>query len=398
VVFLLSRAVALRLKPQNQILLGEPLAIQRGAEDELRYVGSDARGLRYDVYLAGDDEVLVEALAPADRQRYLATPASLPPRIAELAHRWTDDLQSPEAKARRLEEHLRHEFIYDLRSPSQGKPQPVDHFLFESKRGHCEFFSTAMALMLREIGIPSRNVTGFVGGTWNRFGRYYAVREGDAHSWVEAYIESPLHPGWRTFDPTPPGGAQPLEPPTGAYYYLRDFVEALSQRWNTYVVGYDLRKQVRIFDEVSQRYERLRYAGSARAPFAAVGLVAGAGVAYALYRRYRRRGRKAPEGQGGTKARHARTEVAAALYRTLETALQAHGLRRAPSVTPLRHAEELRARRHPLGEEVVALTQVYLGARFGGVALTEGMRREFERRVREIRGFRQEAPPAGGVK
>ena len=48
-----------------------------------------------------------------------------------------------------------------------------------------------MALMLRTVGIPSRNVTGFVGGTWNRFGRYYAVREGDAHSWVEAYIDDP---------------------------------------------------------------------------------------------------------------------------------------------------------------------------------------------------------------
>ena len=63
-----------------------------------------------------------------------------------------------------------------------GKPQPLDHFLFESKRGHCEFFSTAMAMMLRELGIPSRNVTGFVGGTYNRVSRSYTVRQGDAHS------------------------------------------------------------------------------------------------------------------------------------------------------------------------------------------------------------------------
>ena len=61
-----------------------------------------------------------------------------------------------------------------------------------------------MAVMLRTVGIPSRNVTGFVGGTWNRFGRYYAVREGDAHSWVEAYIDDPGRPTWQTFDPTPP--------------------------------------------------------------------------------------------------------------------------------------------------------------------------------------------------
>ena len=97
--------------------------------------------------------------------------------------------------------------IYDFSFPkSGGKPNPVEHFLFDSKRGHCEFFSTTMALMLREIGIPSRNVTGFVGGTYNRFGRYYAVREGDAHSWVEAYLDDPIR-GWVTFDPTPTAGA-----------------------------------------------------------------------------------------------------------------------------------------------------------------------------------------------
>ena len=200
VLFLPPRAVALRVKPQNQILLGEPLVIQHGSEDELRYAGSDARGLRYEVYIAGDDEALVEPLTALDRSRYLLLPGNLPPRVVELAHRWTDELATPDAKAHRIEERLRRDFIYDLRSPSQGKPQPVDHFLFESKRGHCEFFSTAMALMLRAVGIPSRNVTGFVGGTWNRFGHYYAVREGDAHSWVEAYIDNPTRSGWRTFE------------------------------------------------------------------------------------------------------------------------------------------------------------------------------------------------------
>jgi transglutaminase-like putative cysteine protease len=182
VIFLPPRTVALRIRTPNQILLGEPLTIQRGTEDELRYAGSDARGLRYDAYLASDREFLARALTPSERARYLALPANLPARIADLAHQWTDALPGAEAKASAIQERLRHDFAYDLHSPSAGKPQPVDHFLFESKRGHCEFFSTAMALMLRTVGIPSRNVTGFVGGTWNRFGRYYAVREGDAHS------------------------------------------------------------------------------------------------------------------------------------------------------------------------------------------------------------------------
>ncbi len=396
VIFLPPRAVALRVRPQNQILLGEPLAVQRGAEDELRYSGSDARGLRYDVYVAGDGEALVEAMAPLDRARYLALPGDLPPRVIELAHRWTDGLSTNEAKAHAIEEHLRHDYGYDLKSPSQGAPQPVDHFLFESRRGHCEFFSTAMALLLRAVAIPSRNVTGFVGGTWNRWGHYYAVREGDAHSWVEAYIDHPTRPGWQTFDPTPASGAQPLEPRDGAYYLMRDFVEALSQRWNTYVVGYDLRKQVRLFDELSRGYERFRsrtgvdkgpLARLTRGPVVGCALLALVAVGYVMWKRRKRR-TEARDDAAEKRDLDVRVETAAALYRALETALHAQGVTRAVSTPPLRHAEELSARRHPLADEVLTLTNVYLEARFGGAALSEAGRRDFERRVRDIRGYR----------
>jgi protein-glutamine gamma-glutamyltransferase len=401
VVFLPPHAVALHLKLPSQLLLGEAVTLQRGAEDELRYSGSDGRGLRYDVYLAGEREGLVEPLSPAERPRYLAVPPGLPTRISELAHRWTDTLATPQEKATAIEDHLHREYTYDLHSPSSGTPEPVDHFLFESRRGHCEFFSTAMALMLRTVGIPSRNVTGFVGGTWNRFGRYYAVREGDAHSWVEAYVDDPARPTWRTFDPTPPGGAQPLEPPGGVYYYLRDFVEALSQRWDTYVVGYDLRKQVHIFEELSHRYERIRSkAGVDRGPFDVLtrAPVVGAGgllLLGAAYLRWKRRRTLAgPDADDAKRANASRLDAAAALYRALENALQLQGISRAPSVPPLRHAHDLKSRSHPLADEVLALTHVYLEARFGGAALTEATRRSFERRVRLIRAVRYDSSEA----
>lgn len=401
VVFLPPRAVALHLKVPTQILLGEAVTLQRAAEDELRYAGSDGRGLRYDVYLAGEREGLVEPLSPGDRPRYLTLPPGLSKRIADLAHAWTDGVRTPQEKAAAIEDHLHREYTYDLHSPSSGTPEPVDHFLFESKRGHCEFFSTAMALMLRTIGIPSRNVTGFVGGTWNRFGRYYAVREGDAHSWVEAYLDDPVRPTWRTFDPTPPGGAQPLEPPGGVYYYVRDFIEALSQRWDTYVVGYDLRKQVHIFEELSRRYERMRSKAGVdrgpldtftRAPVVAMGVLALVGAGYLVWRRRRATG--VPDRDGEKRANDSRLDAAAALYRALETALQLQGISRAPSIPPLRHAEELKSRSHPLADEVLSLTQVYLETRFGGAALTDAAKRSFERRVRVIRAVRQgEAAP-----
>jgi protein-glutamine gamma-glutamyltransferase len=395
VIFLPLRAVGIHVRGQNQGLLGDSLTVQRGPEGELRYVSSDMRGLRYDAYLAGEHEIVGEVLPAFERWRYLTTPSRLPPRIAALAKQWADEQPSDLLKARALEEHLRHDYRYDVNSPSGGKPVPLDDFLFESRRGHCEFFSTAMAIMLRDLGIPSRNVTGFVGGTYNRFGHYYAVREGDAHSWVEAYIDDPAHPGWLTFDPTPPSGAQPLENTTGILVYARDIVEALSQRWNRYVVGYDLRAQIRLFDDVGRRYEAMRSRTGVnkgpldrltRAPALAGGALVAFAIAYAVWRR--RRHPKAAHDPNKAPAADPRIEGAAALYRALDAALTAQGLSRPLSLPPLRHAVALMDLKHPLARETIALTEIYLETRFGHARLTETTKRDFERRVREIRAFR----------
>jgi transglutaminase-like putative cysteine protease len=400
VVFLPPRTVALQVRVQQQAVLGEPLNLTRGPEGEVRYQGSDSHGLRYDAFVAGDREPIIELMAPQDRPRYLDLPVEMPSRIALLAHEWADGQPTPYLKAKAIEEHLKHDFKYDTNSPSGGKPQPVDHFLFESKRGHCEFFSTAMALMLRELAIPSRNVTGFVGGTYNRFGRYYAVREGDAHSWVEAYFDDPIR-GWVTFDPTPTSGAQPLQETSGPYVYMRDLVEALSQRWNRYVIGYDLKTQVSIFQDISRTYDRMRAKthtdrgiaeritrGPVLAGLSLVALAAG----YMLWKRRRKPKDKAPDSPEGTRV-DPKQQAATALYRTLELALAMQGITRPVSLPPLKHAEELAAKEHPLADDVLDLTNRYLLARFGGTTLTDEAAREYEKKVREIRTYKP-APPA----
>ena len=394
VVFLPPGAIAIELKPQNQAVFGEHLTLQRGPESMLRYNGADTHGLRYEVALARDNERLVEVMPATDRPRYLTLPANLPKRVSDLAVEWTRGETSDYKKARILEEKLRTLYKYDVDSPSGGTPQPVDHFLFESKRGHCEFFSTTMALMLRAIGVPSRNVTGFVGGTYNRFGRYYAVREGDAHSWVEAYIaDDAAHPGWFTFDPTPLAAAQPLAPTTGAWVYTRDFLDALSQRWNRYVVGYDMRTQMHLFEVVERWYKRVRRdTGLDHGPLervtrgpvlssVALGLALGA---YLLWKR-RRRGPTASKPRAPTSPTEKQLEAASALYRTLELALSAQGISRPAALPPLKHAESLVARSHPLANDVLDLTRRYLEARFGDSPLSDDDAKAFERRVREIR-------------
>ena len=400
VIFLPPRTVGLRVRAQGQAILGEPLTILQGPEDELRYGGSDVRGLHYDAFIAGDQEGIAETLPANDRSRYLGLP-DLPTRISELAHQWTDATTSPYQKAKLIEEHLKRDYRYDINSPSGGSKQPVDDFLFVSHRGHCEFFSTAMAIMLRDVGIPSRNVTGFVGGTYNRFGKYYTVHEGDAHSWVEAYIDDLTHPTWVTFDPTPPAGAQPLEATTGFWVYLRDLIEAWSQGWNRYVLNYDLRQQIHLFETFSNSYEKIRRdAGVNKGPLDKVtrapvvaGLLLGVFVvAYFVWKR--RRWGSLSEARAPRPQLDRNVETATTLYRALEGALALNGITRPASLPPLRHAEDLRARKHPLADEVVALTTVYLEARFGGAQLDDGARRDFERRIKDIRAWRRnnEAP------
>src|ERR1019366_5904852 len=99
------------------------------------------------------------------------------------------------------ESYLRKNFSYTLELPKTDMRDPIANFLFRRKKGHCEYFASAMAVMLRTIGIPSRVTTGFAGGVYNPISGWYVVRASDAHSWVEAYLP---RLGWTTFDPTPP--------------------------------------------------------------------------------------------------------------------------------------------------------------------------------------------------
>ncbi|MEO7331282.1 MAG: transglutaminase domain-containing protein, partial [Minicystis sp.] len=322
-------------------------------------------------------------LPASERPRYLALPSDLPERIRTLSTDWTRGLATPLEKAKSIERHLRTEFRYDLGSPSGKSKQPLDDFLFESKRGHCEFYSTAMAVMLRTLDVPTRNVTGFIGGSYNRFGRFYAVRQGDAHSWVEVFLDDQ---GWVTFDPTPPGDAAPKSELGGAWAYVRDFLEATSQRWDRHVVGYDLNQQVSLFQTLTRnRNGSMLPSGFKRPKHLAPIIVGGVLVAAGVYVYLRRRGRKRLLATKPGEARSASALLATELYELLDGAMSAQGVPRSPGLPPLRHAEALATLDHPLSEEIMALTEIYLRARFGGEVLSDEIHRDFEARVKILR-------------
>jgi LPXTG-motif cell wall-anchored protein len=395
VVFLPPRAVALRWTTTTDPVPGRLTPISRGAEQTIRYESPPDRVIRYDVFVAPPGEAIDEDLPDRERARYLQLPRELSARTRTLAHEWTAGLQSDTQKALAIQRHLQTEYRYTLDAPSGGKRDPIDDFLFESRAGHCEFFSTAMALLLREVSVPTRNVSGFVGGTWNRFGGFYAVRQGDAHSWVEAYVEQAAPDGgrrgaWVTFDPTPAAGAQPLAASSGFFGTMREIFEAISQGWDRYVVGYDLPTQVSLIQRIQRSLElsRKREARSTDRQGAPLGrgawlALAGAALAAGAFYAWRKRRRDASPAHA---LREKQIRQATELWSQLEDALTARGATRPRNVPPLRFTEQLRAEgRFPFAEEAWILAGRYVQARFGGQPLTPDEEREFARRVAAIR-------------
>jgi transglutaminase-like putative cysteine protease len=175
---------------------------------------------------------------------YLQLP-TLDPRIAPLARQITANADSNYKRAKAIEIYLQDNFGYTLELPGMREPDPLAHFLFERKKGHCEYFASSMTVMLRTLGIPARVANGFRGGEYNDLTNSYIVREKDAHSWVEVFF--PEY-GWVAFDPTPGGGAQGTA--TG-WSRLSLYVDAANQVWREWIVNYDFTHQLRLRNELS---------------------------------------------------------------------------------------------------------------------------------------------------
>jgi transglutaminase-like putative cysteine protease len=170
------------------------------------------RGTTYKVlseipqYSAEQIRRISTSVAPETFESHLMIPSSVPARVIDLASRLTNSADHPYDKAVLLERHFRG-MPYSLNVPAVPFGRDfVDYFLFDLQRGYCTYFATAMVVMLRAEGIPSRLVEGFAVPASTQFtetadGTYsYAVLNSQAHAWVEAHFPGY---GWVTFDPTP---------------------------------------------------------------------------------------------------------------------------------------------------------------------------------------------------
>ncbi len=137
-------------------------------------------------------------LSPNEKRNYLQLPSSIGLRTKRLAESLKGE--TPQKTISNIIDHFRNNnFFFDLSPGRYQKENPLEEFLFERKRGYCEHFASSMAILLRLNKIPTRLVGGFMGGTYNTYGKYYIVRNEDAHAWPEVWINK----SWQNADPTP---------------------------------------------------------------------------------------------------------------------------------------------------------------------------------------------------
>jgi transglutaminase-like putative cysteine protease len=191
-----------------------------------------------------------ENAIPADiRFRYLQLPSDIDPRITKLATDITAKGKSTLEKASLIEGYLKRNYAYTLNLTWKPGPQPLSTFLFEAKAGHCEYFASSMAILLRAAGIPTRLINGFLMGEYNPVGDDYIVRQSDAHSWVEVYIPGR---GWMEFDPTPP---DPNHREVNLAMQLSHYIDAMELFWNSYIIVYDSGAQLQLFRNAQERVQ-----------------------------------------------------------------------------------------------------------------------------------------------
>jgi protein-glutamine gamma-glutamyltransferase len=320
---------------------------------------------------------------------YLQLPQEIDPRIEQLAAQVTASSTNRFDAASAVERYLQTQFGYTLEQKAGGA-EPLADFLFNVREGHCEYFATAMAVMLRTQGIATRVVNGFQRGEYNETADVFVVRQLNAHSWVEVYF--PEEQTWVPFDPTPAAG-QNLSPVTfGMGAFFGRYMDALEMFWIQYFVAFDNQEQQSLFtsvkrsaadynerasgvlrdvqDAIAAWWRELRGDQGSAASLTAAGygaaiLAAIAAITGFLIWAYRRIKAIGLLSRLKAKLKNGRGRSTVEFYRRMEAVLASKGLTRQPHQTPLEFA-------YAVGmPEAVFLTKKYNGVRFGEKALSQ---------------------------
>jgi transglutaminase-like putative cysteine protease len=232
---------------QVRSVFGALQGLEIDSDDSIDVRFPAARRLQYEVLSEIPDRSRILSASTEQKEmnvdvsRYLQLPNEMDPRITKLAADITGNGKSTLESAALVETYLKRNYKYTLDLTWAPGPDPVSTFLFEAKSGHCEYFASSMAILLRAAGIPTRLINGFLMGEYNPVGQDYIVRESDAHSWVEVYAPDR---GWIEFDPTPPDLSHHE---VNLSQQISHYADAMELFWNSYVIVYDSGSQLQLF-------------------------------------------------------------------------------------------------------------------------------------------------------
>lgn len=319
----------------------------------------------------------VSAYSTEVNGRFLQLPA-IDPHVAELAHAVTRDVSTPYGMTIAIKQHLLSNYAYSLDVGSILSASPLEDFLFSRKTGYCEHYATAMVILLRTLGIPARLVTGFLPGEWNDFGHYYAVRQQDAHAWVEVWFP---RSGWVTFDPTP---SVMKQVPNPLLKQVGGLIDSIRLKWDRFVIHYSFYDQMTIAQGVRSKGEGLRTyvsnlvamlkdwgarerdAGAvpiSQIPWRVLGSVCLCVVCAFFIGTYLRRRR--------AKAAFLNSDVASIqLYERMLAVLAARGVNKPSATTALEFSARVCQECQAAGPLVQELTSLYYRGRFGHESLS----------------------------
>jgi hypothetical protein len=349
--------------------------IFRAATGDFFYTPLQATDLRYRVFVDRSMPTRKELRGrgrdyPPEVALDLLVPPNLDPRLLTLSQRLTSG-KDPADAAESVETWLSYALSYS-RDLNGEHDDPIANFLFRTKKGHCELFSSAMVLLLRAAGIPARNVTGYYGGT-ETDGGYVAIRAGDAHSWVEVYFPGA---GFVPFDPTPAAGRGARAEGVWARAVLA--WDSLAQRWIRLVVDYDRVAQFRVLRGIGDVFSRIgeRLRGKQVGPTSigrAFPAIAGTGLAALAVFLFRRRKRRASTGGRMLSGDEARART---LWLSTRHRLERSRVQLAPSAGVREAVERVAASAPQAKGPVERIADAVLAARWGGRRLDRGQARE----------------------
>ena len=316
-------------------------------------------------------------------ETYLKLP-ELDPRIADRAKQITKSAKSDYDKASTIDNYLRSNFTYTLQLPKTTARDPIANFLFERKQGHCEYFASSMAVMLRTVGIPSRVVNGFRSDEFNDVTGNYIVRAKNAHSWVEAYFPGY---GWQTFDPTPAGnGGSPQ-----GWGRVALYMDAMASFWRDWVISYDSSNQYELSHaaitssrniwEGARTWARERYASMLewaqrrqqsveRSPQRWIFIGLGAAITLLFLGNVRRLAKWLHEAWLGAHPERSPEQAASLWYERMARVVARRGVKKSNGETPQEFVRKIEDQR--LRKPVEQFTNVYEAARFGNSAEDAG--------------------------